>query len=600
MTVEASEIRILEDRVVDQIAAGEVVERPASVVKELIENAVDAQATNIVVLLKEGGRALVQVSDDGIGMSEQDALLSIERHATSKIRDVGDLVGIRSFGFRGEALPSIAAVSRFELTTRRREDLDATRIRVEGGKLTDVRPAAGAHGTSIRVRSLFYNVPARKAFLRVASTELGHCVQAVARAALGRPAVGFTLEHSGRSLIETAAGCTLERRATDVLGVEGKRLGTVEAEDGELRLTGLASPPGIHRATGNGAIYLFVNGRWVRDLTLRRAIQQAYADLVPRGRYPIVVLDLQLAGEGVDINVHPTKAEVQFSDPARVGAFVATALRDFALAATGRSATPRAHLRRTPSKAPPLPLGATRTPPPSRLATPARAAPPARTAHPPGPPPPEAEPPRRTPPPARQAPPPAAPPPVVAESPPDPLPEPAGPVVPPEPVGPPVHYVGVIGERWAVGDADGALYLLDAGRLLRRVQSLSAVAPGRRLLEPLVLRMSDADVRSVEYHAEELSEVGIEAVRFSATEVALRTLPASLASADPPSVLEVALLALRRGADVRKTWGSRLPPARVPGAVGQASELARLADQARALGIPVSGRRVDPATLEEL
>ena len=339
---------------VDQIAAGEVVDRPASVVKELVENSVDAGSSLIEVVLQDGGRTLISVADDGCGMMEQDALMAIERHATSKIATMLDLVGIRSFGFRGEALPSIAAVSKFEMLTRRADDLDGTRVRVHGGKLVDVRPAGAAAGTHIRARQLFYNLPARKAFLRQPSTELGHCVQVVTRMALGRPGVGFTLQHGGRRMINAPVADSLAQRAIDVLGPDARRLVWIEAEAGDLRLTGLVSPPHVHRSTGNGAIYSFVNGRWVRDLVLRRAIQQAYRDLTPRGRYPIVVLHLELAGNGVDVNVHPTKAEVQFRDPASVGSFVAQSVRHRVLAESGQPAPRPVHLRE--AMVPPLPF----------------------------------------------------------------------------------------------------------------------------------------------------------------------------------------------------------------------------------------------------
>ena len=566
MSVSSLGIRILEDRVVDQIAAGEVVERPASVVKELVENALDAGATRVDVLLQDGGRSLIQVSDDGSGMSEQDALLAIERHATSKIRGIDDLVGIGSFGFRGEALPSIAAVSRFELTTRRKEDEDGTRIRVQGGKLTDVRPAASPAGTQVRVRSLFNNVPARKAFMRASSTELGHVTQVVVRCALARPSVGFTLSQGGRMIVEAERAAStdpldqLAVRAAEVLGNDARRLVSVVESAGDLQLMGLASPPGIHRSTGNGAIYMFVNGRWVRDLVLRRAVQQAYRDLVPRGRYPIVVLRLQVPGPGVDVNVHPTKAEVQFRDPASVGSFVSMALRK---AVIGKAPDVRPHLdtaRPTslPFNVPPdlAPTYVT-TPPPVKPAKPALDPLPtvAVAAEPPAP---------------------------VAAEPldEDPAPEEA----------PAVRWVGVIGERWGVGERDGELWVVDAGRALTRLQATKAAAPGRRLLAPTIVRWSATDVNAVEYYAEALSDVGVDTVTFSTTEVAIRAVPPSMAAADPEALLDLAVKALRRESDVRGTWGSKLPPMPVS---GDLERLAGMLAEAQERGVPVAGRSID-------
>lgn len=566
MSVEASSIRILDDRVVDQIAAGEVVERPASVVKELVENAVDAGATQIEVVLKDGGRALVAVADDGCGMGEQDALMALERHATSKIAGFDDLVGIRSFGFRGEALPSIAAVSKFELLTRRATDDDGTRIRVHGGKLVDVRPSGAAAGTQVRVRQLFYNLPARKAFLRQASTELGHCVQVVSRVALCRPDIGFTLQHGGRHLIDAPVCDDLAQRAADVLGPDARHLFELDVAEDGLRLAGLLSPPQIHRATGNGAIYSFVNGRWVRDLVLRRAIQQAYRDLTPRGRYPIVVLALDLEGNDVDVNVHPTKAEVHFRDPSGVGAFVARALRRRLLDRTGLPEPRPRHLSHStmaklPFTTPPMHFAPTPSPPVRD--------PDAETVDVPVPPPPEVAP-------------------VAAEPPATPLatpqPAPNGPSEPPE-------LFGVIAERYVVGRQGGELYLLDVGRLARRLACLRSTGAGRPLIVPVVLQWREIDVRAAEYYAEELSRAGIEAAPFSPIELAVRALPDAVRQADVDEVVKLALQAARRSSSIRTTWGNRLPALRVPEDLAAVSQLI---EDARDAEIPISPLVVDP------
>ncbi|MEQ1505617.1 MAG: DNA mismatch repair endonuclease MutL, partial [Myxococcota bacterium] len=319
-------VRLLESRVIDQIAAGEVVERPASVVKELVENALDAGARSIDVTLKDGGRTLVRVADDGAGMGRQDAMLAIERHATSKIRDVEDLASVRTLGFRGEALPSIAAVSRFELVTRPRDDDAGTRIRIDAGVLTDVRTVGAAPGTVVEVRTLFHTLPARKAFLRSAGTELGHAVEVVTRAALVRPDVAFVLRHEDRVLVRAQGGTTLATRATTLLGLDATI--PVEVGRGELHLVGVAAGPTVHRPSIGTAVYLYVGGRWVRDPLLRRAVAAAYRDLIPPGRHPVVVLDLRVPDGAVDVNVHPTKAEVRFRDPAGIAVFVGDGLRD--------------------------------------------------------------------------------------------------------------------------------------------------------------------------------------------------------------------------------------------------------------------------------
>ncbi len=320
-------VRLLEDALIDQIAAGEVVERPASVVKELVENSLDAGATTLRVQLAGGGRKLVRVVDDGHGMDEHDAVLCLERHATSKIRTIDDLVQVRSLGFRGEAIPSIASVSRFELLTRRHADEAGTRIRIEGGTLRGVERAGCAPGTQVSVRELFFNLPVRKAFLRTVPTELGHCVEAVIREALLRPDVDVTVTHEGRTVVQAARAEDVAARARAVLGKDAEALRPVSVSDRGITVTGLASPPGVHASSGKG-VYLYVNGRYVRDPVLRRGLREAYQGIVPRGRHPIVVLDLRLDPEQVDVNVHPSKTEVRFRNPRDVVDVVSGGLRE--------------------------------------------------------------------------------------------------------------------------------------------------------------------------------------------------------------------------------------------------------------------------------
>jgi DNA mismatch repair protein MutL len=321
-------VRILEDHVVNRIAAGEVVERPASVVKELVENAIDAGPSDLRVELEAGGKRLVRVTDDGCGMSRQDAMLCIERHATSKIRSDDDLLRVSTMGFRGEALPSIASVSRFQLVTRRREDEEGTRVVIEGGKLIAIEACGCAPGTEVTVRDLFHRVPARRGFMRTTQTEYGHCVEAITRVAMVRPDIDFSLVHNDRETLRAPAGGGLPRRVASLLGPYGEALRSVRFTRGELKVSGLVSPVGVHRQTAASGMYLYVNDRFVRDPVLRKAVLQAYQGLVPAGRYPVVVLRLELPPEQVDMNVHPTKVEVRFRSPRDVGSAVTHGLRE--------------------------------------------------------------------------------------------------------------------------------------------------------------------------------------------------------------------------------------------------------------------------------
>jgi DNA mismatch repair protein MutL len=305
-------IRVLEDRVINKIAAGEVVERPASVIKELVENAIDAGATVIRVEIKGGGRTLIRVTDNGCGMDRQDATLCLERHATSKIRTDEDLFSVSTLGFRGEAMPSIAAVGRFELRTRKQGEEVGTKISVDGGKLVDVSDVGCPEGTDISLRSIFFNIPARRKFLRTAGTELSHCLEAVTRQVLCRPEIDIEVIHDGKTLVRGPATESLLERASDLLGPHGRALVPIQHTEGPLSVRALISPVGVHRASARGASYMYVNGRFVNDMVLRRAVREAYRGLVPKGRHPTVLVDVSLPPAHVDVNVHPAKTEVRF------------------------------------------------------------------------------------------------------------------------------------------------------------------------------------------------------------------------------------------------------------------------------------------------
>ena len=331
-------LRRLPSGLVNRIAAGEVVERPAAVVKELVENALDAGATRIDVTLGDGGRTLVSVSDNGIGMGPDELTLAIERHATSKLPD-DDLVHIETLGFRGEALPSIGAVARLTLTSRQRDADAAWRIRVDGGAVIGPEPASRAPGTTAEARDLFFATPARLKFLRSARSESQASADILRRLALARAEIAFRLEDSGRQMLNLTADngdlfSARLNRATAEIGREfGAHALSIEAEREGIRLTGHASAPGYDR--GNGlAQYFFVNGRPVRDPVLLGAARAAYADILPRGRFPGLALFLDVPPEAVDVNVHPAKTEVRFREPGMVRGMVISALK-YALAAAG-------------------------------------------------------------------------------------------------------------------------------------------------------------------------------------------------------------------------------------------------------------------------
>lgn len=311
-------IRVLPPGLVNQIAAGEVVERPASVVKELCENALDAGATALVVEIEEGGLALIRVADDGKGMDRDDALLALERHATSKLKDAAGLAAISTMGFRGEAVPAIASVARFRLDTSPGEDGAGTRVVVEGGDLVETGGVARPRGTTIEVRDLFFNTPARRKFMRAAPTEAGHVTEAVIRMALARPDVGFTLRSSGRLVLGLRAGEKPTDRAAQALGREAARhLVEVDGGRGEVQVRGQVTSPDHSEATGR-SLYLFVNGRYFRDRGAAHAVLRAYAGVLPPGRQPAGVLFVTLPLDRVDVNVHPQKLEVRFAEARQV------------------------------------------------------------------------------------------------------------------------------------------------------------------------------------------------------------------------------------------------------------------------------------------
>jgi len=332
-TSEDGIIQVMSDRLANQIAAGEVVQRPASVEKELVENAIDAGASSIEVILKDAGSTLVQVIDDGCGMSAEDAVRCFERHATSKIQSVDDLERIRTLGFRGEALASIAAVAQVELKTKRVEDDAGTLVTVEGGEIVERRPCAVPDGTSVAVRNLFYNIPARRNFLKTPATELKHLTTTAQFLALANPRIAFRVEHDGHEHYDLTAAeaedphAALKHRVLGLFGDEhADELVPVEDSSSDLTVTGFVGEPSFHRKT-RGEQFLFVNERYVKDRYLSHAVKKAYGDVLPDGAFPFFALFLTMDPRRVDVNVHPQKAEVKFDDQSGIYGFLRSAVR---------------------------------------------------------------------------------------------------------------------------------------------------------------------------------------------------------------------------------------------------------------------------------
>lgn len=505
-------VRILEDHLVNQIAAGEVVERPASVVKELVENALDAGATRISVRLREGGRALVEIEDNGQGMDPDDVLMCLERHGTSKIRTDADLVGVSTLGFRGEALPSIASVSRFHLVSRPREREEGLQVRVDGGRVRAPSPVGCPPGTRVVVRDLFFNVPARRKFLRRPQTEQGHAVEAVRRQALIRPQIAFSVAADGRQLLRAPVVAEWATRVADLLKIKGSLI-PVGFESGALRVQALLGTPDQAKA-GSAGVYLYVNGRFVRDALLRRALHAAYAELLPKGRGPTAVLQVFLPPEDVDVNVHPAKVEVRFRLARDLHDVLVQQLRE-ALLAGGVEPLPGPFVRTAPrTHQAPLPL-----PTPGPLWSPP-------------PPPPDA--PDHTP--------------GVQDSPtpsPEPLPPQvhvvpvdSAPMVAAEPEPTSLRPLGPVGDYWLF-TRDGALVVLDARAALTQAQRVHLEQGGdpSRLLLPPIVSLDPARAAALGPALPVLAAAGLEVVDYGGGDFAVTQVPAGLAADQAASAL---------------------------------------------------------------
>ncbi|MDQ1080509.1 DNA mismatch repair endonuclease MutL [Pseudoroseomonas cervicalis] len=535
-------IRLLSATTADRIAAGEVVERPAAAVKELVENALDAGATQIVVALEGGGVGRILVEDDGQGMSPADLALCIERHATSKLPEEAALFRIATLGFRGEALPSIGAVARLTLTSRVPGG-EAFRIDVEGGAKSEIRPAAGAPGTRVEVRDLFYATPARRKFLKTPATESGHAVEAVKRLALAWPEVGFRMEVEGRTVLNLAAG-DRRTRLQALLGPDFARAAVpVSGGREELALQGFAGLPTLTRATA-AEQHLVVNRRPVRDQLLRAALRVAYRDLIAPGRHPVAALFLELPPELVDVNVHPMKTELRFRDAAAVrGALISALRRALAIgAADSPTATPRDE---NEEEGPAWPVAGRGWPGP---AGPMAGEPAGSWAAPPG------DDPAPFPGFAETAPPPGEPrmhgfswQPGLRLPAPRPRPEPPlqAPLPSPEEEGPLGRPVAQLLETYILAEApDGALVLVDQHAAHERLtheqlktQLLEGGVRTQPLLIPAVVELPATDAARLLEAAPTLARLGLEIEDFGAATLLVRSLPALLGNPDPAPLL---------------------------------------------------------------
>ena len=525
-------IRLLPDTLISQIAAGEVVERPASVLKELLENSLDAGATEISVSLMQGGIKQLKITDNGGGMDAEDLPLAFARHATSKIASLDDLEQVRSLGFRGEALASIASVARVAITTRTERSQHAWSLSAEGGEQGAAQPAAHAGGTSVEVSDLYFNTPARRKFLRTEATEFGHCEDVYQRIALSRPDVAFSLRHNGRVISHLPAG-DAPRRIAAVAGEEfaGAARALDELSSG-LRLSGFAGSPAFSRSSRD-AQFVFVNGRFVRDKLLAHALRQAYQDMLHGDRHAAYVLFLELDPLGVDVNVHPAKTEVRFRDARAIHQFVFHAVSKALSGSAAQTSAPVVQpvpaaggmdFRRTPYQSslgveqPAAAYQAMFSPPPAAFAMPAGGA--ARTAFE-----------------SIRAAAPAA-----TES--------------DAPLG---YAIAQLHGIYVLAQNRQGLVLVDMHAAHERIlyEKLKGALDAQgmstqKLLIPVTFNADRLEVAAVEEHAGVLRQLGFDIAPLSPTALAVRAVPSMLASAD---VAELAHALLR---ELREFGGSRV------------------------------------------
>jgi DNA mismatch repair protein MutL len=505
--VAESKIRILPEILASQVAAGEVVERPASVVKELVENSLDAGARQIEVEIRRGGVALVKVTDDGCGMSREDALMSLERHATSKLRDVGGLMEIRTLGFRGEAIPSIASVSRFRLASREAIAVEGVEIDIDGGTIRQVRDAGMSPGTCIEVNELFFNVPARRKFLKSETTEAAQVDHQLRLHALAAPGVRFTFRKDGRVAFDLPAVTDRRVRIAGLIGHEsGSRLIEVaEFRGSDLNVSGFILPAS-HARRGRQHQCLFLNGRPIEDAAISRAMRDAFRGELAEGLHPAAWLWIDIDPAAADVNVHPAKREVRFRNPLAVR----EAIR-LAVAAALRPPATAPAAAAVPAVAAPAPLGA----PPGR---PLRASV------------------------QRDLPVAAA----LAAAPASATPAPPAATLVQPPERPPQQFrlLGLVQRRYAVLEGDEGIVLMDPRACRERIiyeRLLAGAAAGslevQGLLVPLLLDLDPRDAELVRRHTLNFAEAGIEVGAFGGSTLQIRSLPAMLDLGDPRAFL---------------------------------------------------------------
>lgn len=514
-------IRRLPETLVNRIAAGEVVERPASALKELVENAIDAGATRIAVNLGEGGLGRIEVTDDGCGMTPDEMALALERHATSKLPDEA-IEKVATLGFRGEALPSIASVARLTLESRVRGAEQGWSRVVDHGSLNAEGPAALPPGTRVRVENLFAKVPARRKFLRTERSEYAGCLDVVRRLAMARPDIHFTLEHNGRRILGLQGGEGVESRVAQIVDRALADNGVIiDLRRGEMRLTGITGLPTFNRGVGDHQ-YLFVNGRPVKDRLLTGAVRGAYAGMLARDRHAVLALFLELPSEDVDVNVHPAKTEVRFRDSAAVRGFIVSGLREALATGDKRSAqTPDAgamsRWQTEPSASEPAPAlrsifaGRDWTAPRPSVREPA---------------------------------------PVWRSSQADVLDLPQGRAEPAEPVEPETaeYPLGVargqVAQTYIVAEAADGLVIVDQHAaherlVLERLRSAreASAAASQALLMPEVVELEEPACDRLEEQVERFAEFGLITERFGPAAMLVRALPATLSNADPAALL---------------------------------------------------------------
>ncbi len=511
-------IRVLSEEVASQIAAGEVVERPASVVKELVENSIDAGARDIQVETRSGGKQFIRVSDDGCGVPAGDVELAFHRHSTSKLAVADDLTRITTLGFRGEALASVAAVSRVTFVTRSAEEPVGVLLRLEGLRVTTRQESGRPPGTAVTVEDLFFNVPARRKFLRTERTERRHIDGWLTRYAMAYPAVRFTLSHDGRNVFQSP-GLGPDRLRDVLVEVYGLEIGAAvlaiipgdQYPVAGIGVTGFVGPPSLHRAN-RGYITLFVNGRWVQDVRLSYAVIQAYHTLLPSGRYPLAVVMVQLSPEEVDVNVHPAKAEVRFRDGDAVFRAVQKAVRRTLLerspvpiAARPPAAWPGLQARRQSERRERL-AGLRPQSAGEQLRFEARS---------------KAE---------------------------------GGPFAPSEDRLPPLRVVGQLGATYVVAEGPEGMYLIDQHAAHERVLFERLLAERERadvasqaLLEPQPVELAPEAAGLLEEHLGALASLGFQAEPFGGATLLVRALPVLVAQETPREVLEDVAAAIEAG-----------------------------------------------------